>query len=394
MGISEEFDVFISYRRADGGTVARMLNKILTERGFKCFLDDEKIGVENYVDRIRAALENSANFVALITPSYLESVRVDNPEDWVRQEIEIALSRKSQINIVPLFVNGTPKAFRQDLPISIDRIRNENAFELKHDNFDLTLEKLISTGFKQTRKDLMIKSVLMIMKTAETGSFDDDFSYISGLAEWLNGGNQRDAIKWLVNSIQDEAKELFRRIDIKDERFDITKYLEGSMSLIDMKYLCQHLGIESRGFRQQLQHRLAKWLTDPDFLPSTDKYEAVLQKTIQDLGLSPDVKSGDLPLEIAKILLPNDRHRLVNLTREYAMEKFADMRDCGAMHDMLINYSELSLDEDSALWKELPADEIKFVYKHIFGLAIKTQGDAIKNISKICKVFDINTSLD
>ncbi len=64
----------------------------------------------------RGILENivaCAHFLVLLTPSALE--RCGNPTDWLRREIETALS--SQRNIVPLMLEGfnfgTPGIARQ-----------------------------------------------------------------------------------------------------------------------------------------------------------------------------------------------------------------------------------------------------------------------------------------
>lgn len=76
------------------------------------FLDTESMQVgEVFPDRIRAELAASRVVLVLIGGSWLTAAdeygrrRIDNPEDWVRKEIECALAIPN-LTIIPLLVDG------------------------------------------------------------------------------------------------------------------------------------------------------------------------------------------------------------------------------------------------------------------------------------------------
>ena len=93
--------VFISYRRS---TVAWALAiyQNLTMHGFDVFIDYEGVGSGAFAQVIVENIQSRAHFLVLLTPSALE--RIDQPDDWLRREIEVALA--SQRNVVPLMLEG------------------------------------------------------------------------------------------------------------------------------------------------------------------------------------------------------------------------------------------------------------------------------------------------
>ena len=75
-------------------------------------------------------------FLALIGPSWLESKdaggkrRLDDPTDFVRQEIATALKRN--IPVTPVLLQGTPMPAEQSLPDDLKELAFRNGFELSH----------------------------------------------------------------------------------------------------------------------------------------------------------------------------------------------------------------------------------------------------------------------
>jgi tetratricopeptide (TPR) repeat protein len=97
-----EKSVFISYRRADGGWLARAVWTFLNQRGFDAFFDIKHLGSGDFEQAILGNVKERAHFVALLTPACLE--RIDEPGDLFRREIETALDNRR--NIVPLICPG------------------------------------------------------------------------------------------------------------------------------------------------------------------------------------------------------------------------------------------------------------------------------------------------
>ncbi len=401
MALSEEFDVFISYRRTDGGTVARMLNNILSARGFKCFLDDAKIGVEDYADRIRSALEKSANFVAIITPAYFEAERINNPEDWVRQEIEIALSRKGEMNLVPLFVNGMYKAFPPNLPASIDRMRNENAFDFRHDNFELTLEKLIANGFRQDRKDQMIKALLKSLAEMEDDRYleGNGIKYVTDLVMWLNDSDDKKAAVWLIDSIRDEAIEKFRNRNTTSRNIGLSEYFSNAMALTDIKDLCEKLGMDNRGSRSQLTGRLERWLKEKDYRPTREAFNAVLGEKLLELELSAEEMDADcdLPYEMLDQALPKYVDGLRPLVDQYHSDEtnlsWVNRKKIEEMRYALLEWVELSVDPGEPLYKSVSAALIKEIVGETVGTFKGKKEEFLEILAAIYGVFDPDTQL-
>lgn len=96
-----EKTVFISYRRTNLPW-ALAIYQNLTTNGYDVFFDFESIASGDFEQVILGNIRARAHFLVVLTPSALE--RCDNPNDWLRREIETALLEKR--NIVPLFVEG------------------------------------------------------------------------------------------------------------------------------------------------------------------------------------------------------------------------------------------------------------------------------------------------
>ena len=87
-------DIFLSYRRDTGSKEAALLNEKLKGRGIRSFLDKHRIHSEDFFRSILRHIDASPNFLMVLTPGYF----VDRGEDdWVRKEIEYAVSKKKRI---------------------------------------------------------------------------------------------------------------------------------------------------------------------------------------------------------------------------------------------------------------------------------------------------------
>ena len=93
--MSKPYDIFISYRRQGGAQYARILQLMLSRRGYEVFLDYDELTDGIFGDHIREAILNSSVFMLILSEGALD--RCVNEDDWVRQEISLAVSERKHI---------------------------------------------------------------------------------------------------------------------------------------------------------------------------------------------------------------------------------------------------------------------------------------------------------
>lgn len=94
--------VFISYRRDGGDTLAQLLYERLTARGFSVFYDIEKLRSGPFNKALYKAIEECDDFILVLPAQALD--RCIYEEDWVRKEILHAMEH--QKNIIPVIGRG------------------------------------------------------------------------------------------------------------------------------------------------------------------------------------------------------------------------------------------------------------------------------------------------
>jgi len=120
-----EKTVFISYRRTNIYN-ALAVYQDLTSHDFDVFLDYERIDSGDFAQAIVENIKARAHFIIILTPSALE--RCDDPNDWLRKEIECALDNKR--NIVPLMMEGfdySSPSIEKHLVGKLTLLKNYNA---------------------------------------------------------------------------------------------------------------------------------------------------------------------------------------------------------------------------------------------------------------------------
>jgi hypothetical protein len=128
--------IFLSYRREDSSGYAGRLFDALTEafgRG-AVFMDIDTLAPgQDFVQVIDDALQGCEVALVLIGPSWLtvhdqSQRRLDAPDDFVRLEIESALTRG--IRVLPILVGGAAMPPSHSLPPSVAGLARRHAFEL------------------------------------------------------------------------------------------------------------------------------------------------------------------------------------------------------------------------------------------------------------------------
>lgn len=87
--MSNRYDIFISYRRVGGAQYARILQLMLSQRGYRVFLDYDELKDGIFGKKIKAAILEAPVFMLVLSKNALD--RCKNDDDWVREEILFAI---------------------------------------------------------------------------------------------------------------------------------------------------------------------------------------------------------------------------------------------------------------------------------------------------------------
>ena len=107
---TQQYDIFISYRRTGGAQYARILQLMLTQRGYKVFLDYDELTDGVFGDHIKDAIHKAPVFMLVLSAGSM--ARCVNESDWVRQEIMLALEQGK--HIVPVNPDNSFDGFPED----------------------------------------------------------------------------------------------------------------------------------------------------------------------------------------------------------------------------------------------------------------------------------------
>lgn len=132
--------VFLSYRRANIAWALAIFQD-LTQHGYDVFFDFKGIASGDFERVILANIEARAHFIVLLTPSALD--RCNDANDWLRREIEIALS--IQRNIVPIALEGfnfNAAPIAAQLTGALSALSRYNALPVPAEYFDEAMQRL------------------------------------------------------------------------------------------------------------------------------------------------------------------------------------------------------------------------------------------------------------
>jgi TIR domain len=142
---------FISYRRDQSEFVASILRTELVRRfgESNVFLDVSTIQAgQEWPVRIREAILGCSIMLVLIGSYWSDcrnergDRRLEDPEDWVRLEIETAL-RREEVAVVPLLLDSARMPDPELLPESIRELARRNAFRVTGRNLTAEVDALV-----------------------------------------------------------------------------------------------------------------------------------------------------------------------------------------------------------------------------------------------------------
>jgi TIR domain len=129
--------VFLSYRRNDSagysGRLCQDLNERFGEKNVFIDVDSIQFGVD-FVDAVSQVISKSDVILVLIGRTWLSAAdeagnrRIDNPKDFVRLEIEEALTKGKRL--IPVLVGGAEMPSEKDLPEQLIKLSRRNACEI------------------------------------------------------------------------------------------------------------------------------------------------------------------------------------------------------------------------------------------------------------------------
>lgn len=157
LGVSKDpnsrHKIFINYRRTDSSDFASNLYESLTTNIFQkndIFLDKEGIGSgEKFRDVISKELDKTKVFICLIGDTWLKASnpttgrrRLDEEDDYVREEITFALTHN--IKIIPVLININEELKSEWLPREISELTNHNYHFISTSSFNNDFAKLLT----------------------------------------------------------------------------------------------------------------------------------------------------------------------------------------------------------------------------------------------------------
>lgn len=162
--------VFISYRRDDSHYIAdRIYDWLIRKRGRRnIFKDVDAIPPgQDFRQVIHAAVGRCDALLVVIGPGWLTAAkapgmrRLDDPNDFVRMEIEAAIKR--DIPIIPLLVNNATTPTAEDLPPSLQTLAWRHGLLVRPDpDFHNDMGRLIAALSNSRRQTITPLRVLAI----------------------------------------------------------------------------------------------------------------------------------------------------------------------------------------------------------------------------------------
>ena len=112
-------DIFISYRRRGAEHLALLMYHQLQQDGYTVFLDVESLHNGKYDEALFRGIKDATDVLLILPPHALDTC--NDPEDWIRQEVECAL--KHHKNIIPVMMDGF-EDWPKDLPETMQDVVN------------------------------------------------------------------------------------------------------------------------------------------------------------------------------------------------------------------------------------------------------------------------------
>ena len=144
-------DIFLSYRRQDSqSATGRLADRLEAHFGAaRVFRDhDSIVAGEDFADAIRRSVEAATVLLVIVGPRWLNAAdaagrrRLDDPNDFVRLEIELALA--ADVAVVPVLVEDATMPSQHELPPSLVEFSRCQAVELSDTRWHYDSDQLVA----------------------------------------------------------------------------------------------------------------------------------------------------------------------------------------------------------------------------------------------------------
>ena len=190
-----EKTVFISYRRTDV-YIALAAYENLKNQGYDVFFDYRSISSGDFEQIITSNIRARAHFLLILTPTALD--RCNEPGDWLRREIEMAIDEKR--NIIPLFFKG----FRFGVPSVTEKLTGKlrnlsryNGLNVHEDYFDEAMHRLHTQYLNVPLETVLhpVSTEVQKVVKAEQVAADKALEQIEDVKELVRQGEEKPAQK-------------------------------------------------------------------------------------------------------------------------------------------------------------------------------------------------------
>jgi tetratricopeptide (TPR) repeat protein len=131
--------IFISYRRSVSAFIARAVFQDLRSNNYDVFMDVESIHAGEMDTIILNQIGARPYFLLILAPGSLD--RCDEPDDWLRREIEYAMDLKRII--IPLTTSNFEfDSAKHHLTGKLEDLHRFQAVSVPHDYFDAAMDRL------------------------------------------------------------------------------------------------------------------------------------------------------------------------------------------------------------------------------------------------------------
>lgn len=228
MGVLDNIQIFISYRRKGGAALAGRISDRLSPK-YRVFFDMETMHSGRFNKQIIQAVEQCDDIILILPPDALD--RCVNEDDWVRREIALGLQHGK--NIIPVMMEGFE--YPETLPPEISDIRNMESVKDNAEYFDSVIDRIESF--------LHCKRTFKEPDPFTVGSIVGDNYQIT--CELGKGGS---AVVYLAQDIKMDMMVAIKRIR-KENFLNFASAKENILREFHIQKMCKHNGIANvRGF--------------------------------------------------------------------------------------------------------------------------------------------------
>jgi hypothetical protein len=210
--------IFVSYRRSDTQETAELLYPRLSKHFGPSNVFMDRADIEHgqrWRDEVEAQIAAADMFVALIGPTWLETLRMrSGGDDVLRTELHSALEQKKQL--IPVLVDGAVMPETRDLPPELRGLAEYQALILTRETVDRAIRSLlgrIKPGWRLAASwglgqllGWMLGLLILISALAFYGwmegggavAFADDYPFVAGAFAGALAGLCVSAPQWLV----------------------------------------------------------------------------------------------------------------------------------------------------------------------------------------------------